>query len=140
MNIITDKEKLHKKTSCFIDEKEEILKLYTILILELKKHDGQSLAANQLGFDKSIFVMKRNIGPSICIVNPIITKEKGSIITTEYCLSIPGESFPIKRPKKVTVNGFNQYLNHVKYKFEGIEARRACHVIDHLNGILIGDI
>lgn len=97
------------------------------------------LSANQLGYNKRIFVMRLDPLPPICMVNPMITKARGSQIGNERCLSVPGKSVKVKRPYQITVKGLNQYLRPVKYKMRGLNARIVCHEVDHLNGKLIID-
>ena len=45
----------------------------------------------------------------------------------------------VPRPRRITIEGLNQYLKPVRYRLEGIKARRACHEFDHLRGKLIID-
>lgn len=143
MNIITNQEKLRKPLLPY-DVRESInirllCETANLLLLEMKNNNGQGLAANQLGLDIKMFVMKRERYSPICLVNPIITKQLRSQKGIEGCLSVPGVQKLVTRPYKVKVKGYNQYLTPVSYSFTDIEARRACHEIDHLNGKLIID-
>lgn len=143
MNIIADQKRLREIIPIF-EAKEKIdfvllNETASILFSEMKEHNGQGLAANQLGLDLRMFVIKRSKYSPICIVNPEITREKGHQSANEGCLSLPGVIINVKRPLEIRVKGFNQYFRQVIYKFIGIEARRACHEIDHLNGKLIID-
>ena len=138
MNIVTDLQKLHTPTKP-ITKVSEAKKIADTLFEEMKEHNAQGLSAIQLGINKSIFVMKYEGFAPICIVNPKIVKEKGHQKSKEFCLSIPGVEVKLKRPLTVRVVGVNQYLKPVGYNFSGIDARRACHEIDHLNGKLTID-
>ena len=140
MDIVTDIEKLRKQTEWVkkpIDV--ELVEISDVMLSEMVAHNAQGLAANQLGYDLRMFVMKLRQYTPICIVNPLITKSSGSYEANEDCLSLPGVTVRVKRPAEVRVKGVNKYFRPVNYRFKGIEARRACHEIDHLIGKLITD-
>ena len=138
MKIVTDLQKLHTPTKPVtkISEAKEIAET---LFKEMKEHNAQGLSAIQIGIYKSIFVMNHKNRAPICIVNPKIVKQKGKQKSKELCLSIPGTVMKLKRPMSVRVVGVNQYFKPVGYNFSGIDARRACHEVDHLNGKLTID-
>lgn len=136
--IVTDKKKLRRPTK-IVEESTDIKEEVAALFLSLGE-DADGLAANQLGYNLHIFVMRLDPQPPICIVNPVIKKVRGSQLGKERCLSLPGVELVIKRPQHITVKGLNQYYRSVKYKLSGRQARVACHEIDHLKGKLIIDI
>lgn len=113
--------------------------LANIMFRVLREHRAQGLAAVQVGRRLRLIVLLNEPGTPICLVNPLITKSKGSVVADEGCLSLPGEIVPVPRPRRVTIEGLNQYMKPVRYRLEGIRARRACHELDHLNGKLITD-
>jgi len=150
--IITDQEFLRKPTE-EVKEGGDIREIYDIVAALFKTLKGSEeilgmkalgLSANQLGYTKRIFVMDMRPYPPVCIINPVITRVKGSQVREESCFSIPetmspGKGITVKRPLKVVVRGLNQYFKPVKYKLTGLQARVAYHEIDHLNGKLITD-
>ena len=138
MVIVTDINRLRKATE-WVKETDDILKIAEDLFREMAEFHAQGLAANQLGYNLRMFVMELNRGTPICIVNPVIVKTRGSYESNEACLSLLGVLVRVKRPVEVRVKGVNQYFKPVNYRFRGIEARRACHEIDHLIGKLITD-
>jgi peptide deformylase len=98
------------------------------------------LSANQIGSSQRVMVMRYdNAHPPICLVNPRITKKKGTQLDREACLSMPNEITWVRRPMQVKVDGKNQYGVWVKYDFHGHAARVCCHEVDHLNGWLMTD-
>lgn len=100
---------------------------------------AQGLAANQIGINARIFIQFfQNMAPT-AILNPMIIKTKGSVHSPETCLSLPGVKVELIRPERVRIKGFNRYWQPVDMTLKGIEARRACHEIDHLDGRLIID-
>lgn len=138
MEIVTDIEKLRKPTD-FVERDIPIHQVAKTLFDEMAEHNAQGLAANQVGMDLRMFVMKMNQRTPICVVNPLFIKTKGICRSNETCLSLPGQIVRVPRPERIRLKGYNQYWKPVSYTFTGIEARRACHEIDHLDGKLIID-
>lgn len=138
MNIVTNVAKLRKPTE-WVAGDDDSSEIAASLFAELKERNAVGLSANQLGYKKRIFVMTMKPSPAVCIVNPLITKQRGNQIGEECCLSLPGVSVTVKRPQQVVIKGENQYRKHVRYKLSGQQARIACHEIDHLVGKLIID-
>jgi len=143
--IITDLNQLREPTEP-VTSKRASGQLADILINELLERGGadalaaDGLAANQLGFTESVCVFRGPPGqPPVCLVNPVIYKEIGSITAKESCLSLPGVVVLVKRPERIKVSAHNRYLVPVQHKFAGAMARKAYHEIDHLNGRLIID-
>lgn len=96
------------------------------------------LAANQIGYDKRIFVVPIN-GTFIPFINPEIVKRWGGMVSKpEGCLSVPGGSRKISRHKRVRV-AFNDFRTgkRIEFNFKGITARALQHELDHLDGKLI---
>lgn len=110
---------------------------------------GVGLAANQVGFNISLFIIKPSKkSPIKTFINPKILKleylkkispkkEKNKkFLKFEGCLSIPGIWGPIKRADKILLE--YQDENGIKKInwFSGFEAVIIQHEVDHLNGIL----
>ena len=111
---------------------------------------GVGLAANQVGLDLSIFIIKPTEKAKIKVfINPKIVS-RTDLFKTEYkkvrpykkkiklegCLSIPRIWGPVKRAGKIFLN--YQDLTGKKYLkwFSGFEAVIIQHEVDHLNGIV----
>ena len=138
MGIVTDQEilRLYCRT---VKKGEAVSHITRALLAGLKEYNGAGLAANQLGWQVRIFAMVYDTLTNIIIINPVITRERGSQRGIEGCLSLPGVKCDIKRPNIVTVNGLDQFEEPVRYRFHGQQARIACHEIDHLDGKLMID-
>lgn len=115
---------------------------------------GVGLAANQVGLDLSIFIIKPTTKSSIrTFINPKILKfkilnlksqinPKSKIkkskkkVKLEGCLSIPRIWGPVKRADRIFLN--YQDLAGKKYLkwFTGFEAIIIQHEVDHLNGVV----
>ncbi len=103
------------------------------------KAEGVGLAAPQVGILKRVCVVCVDGETVYELVNPVIVRASGSQTGPEGCLSIPGRSGQVERPKKIAVEAFNRNGDAVKYKVEGFTAVAFCHEIDHLDGIMYID-
>lgn len=102
------------------------------------KESGVGLAAPQVGILKKIVVIDVEENP-IVLINPEIIETKGKEIDSEGCLSIPGFTAEVERPKVVKVRGLDADGKEVVITGKGLLARAICHEVDHLSGILFID-
>jgi peptide deformylase len=100
--------------------------------------NGLGLAANQVGLPLRVAVVEHE-GKLIVLVNPQITKAKGSETADEGCLSLPRLYGQVARPAEVWVTARDLAGKRVKLHAEGLFARALCHEVDHLNGRLFVD-
>jgi len=100
--------------------------------------EGIGLAAPQVGIQKRLFVYDMGDGPAT-IINPVIEETQGEWGYLESCLSLPGMSFEIVRPKIVHLTGFDLDGNDVSIEADEVLARLFQHELDHLNGVLLLD-
>lgn len=140
MDIVTDRDYLHQRCKEATGD-DPVFETAEMLFKKLEEHNALGFAANQFRVRLRILVMRMTVTSNapMCIVNPVITKVRGSDTREERCLSAVA-TVRVERPKYVTVSGMNQYFRHVKYKFAGLGAHIVCHEIDHLDGKLITDI
>ena len=122
-----------------ITEKER--KLVRDMIETMYAESGVGLAANQVGISQQIFVASADQvkGQEIIFFNPRIVRAEGSMKEFEGCLSIPEFYEPVKRSKKVWVEGMGLDGKLLQMKGEGLLSRIFQHEIDHLNGIVFID-
>lgn len=118
---------------------ENLKKLKDEMVSEMISLQGIGLAANQIGYDKRIFVMylpqSSASHQSIMLVNPkIIRSGKDKISIKEGCLSFPDVQVEKQRNKIVTVQYFDENGVAQERVFKGIEAVCVQHEIDHLDG------
>jgi len=97
---------------------------------------GVGLAAPQIGVQKRVFVFDAGEGPST-VINPRITESSGEWTYDEGCLSVPGLSWPIVRPRSILVEGLDLDGNELAIEAEEYLARVYQHEIDHLDGVLL---
>ncbi|MEM7143171.1 MAG: peptide deformylase [Actinomycetota bacterium] len=97
---------------------------------------GIGLAAPQVGVNKRLFVWDVGMGPE-AIVNPQIVESDGEWLFEEGCLSVPGLSWEIVRPKVVHIVGRDLDGNEMSFEADELEARLFQHELDHLDGTLL---
>jgi peptide deformylase len=104
---------------------------------------GVGLAANQVGVSKRIMVTDPSAGEKrnelITIVNPEIVSMEGEQFEDEGCLSIPGFTSSVLRPKKVVLKGLDLDGKEITIEGKDLLARAFCHEMDHLNGVFFLD-
>ena len=98
--------------------------------------DGIGLAAPQVGVQKRLFVWDMGDGPRT-IVNPQIVESDGEWVYDEGCLSVPGLTWEIVRPKEVHIVGRDLDGNEISVEADELEARLFQHELDHLDGTLL---
>lgn len=100
---------------------------------------GRGLAAPQVGVIHRLFVMdatwKEGPGSPVAMINPEILAYDGETdIVAEGCLSIPGITIDVERPKSVSLRWQDQVGDWQERWFSGFEARCIQHEFDHLEG------
>jgi len=112
------------------------------MITRMKKAGGVGLAAPQVNVSKRMFVMKPSfLKKAEVIINPKIEylEQKGTKMSSEGCLSIPGRSFKVERYKQLRLSYLNRDGEQIFEKARGFRAVVIQHEFDHLEGILISD-
>lgn len=133
-------EVLRKRAKEVKEINEKIKLLVEDMIETMYEEDGVGLAAPQIGILKRIFVIDVGDGP-IAFINPeFLEQSEETQKDIEGCLSIPGKSGYVIRPKRVKVKALNVDGEEVIYEAEDLFARVICHETDHLNGQLFTDI
>ena len=97
---------------------------------------GIGLAAPQVGVQKRLFVYDLGEGPGV-LINPEIVESDGEWAYDEGCLSVPGLSWEIVRPKQIHVRGIDLDGNDVDIEADELMSRMLQHELDHLEGILL---
>jgi peptide deformylase len=110
---------------------------------------GVGLAAPQIAVPLRLFVYEMANDDDIpgrgVIINPMLSLSRISTdrpdpdTESEGCLSVPGESYPLKRADEVRVVGFDADGEELSFRATGWFARVMQHEFDHLNGLLYVD-
>ena len=104
------------------------------LVAEMVRLRGIGLSANQVGLPYRVFVM--NTTPAVACFNPLLVDAGDELaLLDEGCLSYPGLSVRIKRPKNIKVRFTLPNGDVQTQKFTGITARVFLHEMDHMNGM-----
>ena len=141
--VLWGSEVLEETSAPVINVTEAEIKLVQDMIETMYRAPGVGLAAPQVGVSKRIMVTDESCGGDknhlLTILNPEIVATDGEQYEEEGCLSIPGFSATVVRPKKVVLRGID--LNGKEIVLEGSDlvARAFCHELDHLNGVFFLD-
>lgn len=122
-----------------IDDKTR--ELIQDMIDTMHEFDGVGLAAVQVGILKRIVVIDLyDEKPILKLINPVITKTKGTQEVEEGCLSFPNKYVKVIRPEEVTVEALDENGKEIKVTGTGLLAQAISHEVDHLNGIVLTDV
>ena len=112
------------------------------MIKVMYQANGIGLAANQIGYNRRMFVMdtsNERDNPQV-FINPIITsKNNKKMNDIEGCLSRPAEEVRVKRSITVDLEWTCRLGKLQQKTFSYLPSRVVQHEMDHLNGKLITD-
>lgn len=105
---------------------------------------GVGLAANQVDLPYRFFVMNETGDPDQreaqkVIINPVVSRPKGTASQEEGCLSIPGVYESVTRPEKIRLNAYDLQGQEINVDLDGMVSRIVQHETDHLDGVLFID-
>ena len=116
------------------------LMLLDDMVETMRAANGVGLAAPQVGVLRRVVVIEVEEGKVIELINPKIIAYSGEQTDTEGCLSVPGRSGTVTRPRHVTVRAINRRGESFDITGSDLLARAFCHELDHLDGKLYVDI
>ena len=131
------------KDAIFLSQKaepaiKEDISIAADLLDTVKFHADRcvGLAANMIGKNKAVIVVKINAG-YLAMLNPCIVKKSAKTYEAiEGCLSHSGEK-KVTRYESIEVRYQDLSFSKKREKFSGMTAEIIQHEIDHCNGILI---
>lgn len=127
---------LRREAKLITDIDGKLVRLVDDMLETMYEAPGIGLAAPQVGVEKQLFVWDVGTGPQ-AIVNPKIVESDGEWTFEEGCLSVPGLSWEITRPKVVHIVGRDMNGNEMSFEADELEARLFQHELDHLAGTLL---
>lgn len=137
---LDDDEILRKKSKPVKEINGKIFELLDDMLETLHSKNGVGLAAPQVGVLKRVAIVSTDGETVYELINPVILKRSGSQIGVEGCLSIPGKSGYVERPKKLTVEAQDRFGNIFTLRItDPYTAVAFCHELDHLDGMLYTD-
>lgn len=121
----------------------EIDKLIDDMIETMYAAPGIGLAAPQVGVSLKLFVIDLSLGKDPAalkvMMNPEFVERDGMQLEEEGCLSLPGFTATVARPKRVVVKGLSREFEEYTIEGTGLLARALQHEVDHLNSCLFVD-
>ncbi|MDP2054454.1 MAG: peptide deformylase [Acidobacteriota bacterium] len=121
----------------------EIDALVNDMIETMYAAPGIGLAAPQVGVSLRVFVVDLSVGrdPAALkvMINPEFVEREGMQLEEEGCLSIPGFTATVARPKRVVVKGLDREGTEHRIEGTGLLARALQHEMDHLQSCLFVD-
>ena len=147
--VITGEPVLHRRAAPVTVIDDEVRRLVADMFETMDEAHGVGLAAPQIGVGLRVFTwnMRNEDGVPArgVIINPFVKASKAAEGArdphedSEGCLSVPGESFPLRRGERAEVTGLDLAGNELAFTATGWFARCMQHEYDHLNGFLYVD-
>ncbi|HEV7146578.1 MAG TPA: peptide deformylase [Pedococcus sp.] len=147
--VITGEPVLHRRAEPVPAFDTQLAALVDDMFDTMAAAHGVGLAAPQIGVGLRVFTWQMDNEDGVpsrgVVVNPFVSSSKPSLEEPdphdeeEGCLSVPGESFPLKRGERATVTGFDLAGHELSFEASGWFARCMQHEYDHLNGFLYVD-
>jgi peptide deformylase len=141
--VLYGEEVLEKPAEIVTHISDEEIQLVKDMVETMYKAPGVGLAANQIGVSKRIMVTDPSGGEKrnelITVVNPEIVAADGEQFEDEGCLSVPGFTSAVLRPKRVVLKGVDLDGKEITIEGKDLLARAFCHEMDHLNGVFFLD-
>lgn len=143
------KAELRKPTEPVFEGELNLAELTDNMFETLTVAEGCGLAAPQIGLSKRIFVVDGSeLGDDYpeckdfkqAFINPEIIEESDEKATySEGCLSLPGISENVVRPKTITIRYQDTDFNWHEDTYTDFKARIVQHEYDHLEGHVFTD-
>ena len=100
--------------------------------------DGVGLAAPQIGVSKRIVVI--DVGEGLFeLINPVIVKKEGEVVSAEGCLSVPEYEGEVQRASYVECEFTDRTGKRMLLQAYDLLAICIQHELDHLDGVLFID-
>lgn len=121
----------------------EIDTLINDMIETMYAAPGIGLAAPQVGVSLRIFVIDLSVGRDPAglsvMINPEFVEREGMQLEEEGCLSVPGFTATVARPKRAVIKGLDRHGEEHRLEGTGLLARAMQHEMDHLQSCLFVD-
>lgn len=108
----------------------------------MREENGIGLAAPQIGWNVRLVVVNLTGKPEddLVLVNPAVAEVSSATwVDDEACLSLPGISGKVERPKEFKVLAAGLSGDILAFGAKGMLGRCLLHEIDHLDGVLFID-
>ena len=141
-------DKILRRKAALVKEVDfKTIELIKDMFETMRNANGIGLAANQVGADKSIFIIDisvieghEEIKP-IVFINPKITyRSENKVFIEEGCLSIPDIHAEVERSDAIKIDFLDTDLKSQTLEAKELLARVIQHEYDHLQGVLFTDL
>ena len=113
------------------------------MITAMHAAPGVGLAAPQIGVPLRICIVDLSVGRRSedlrVMINPEFVERQGTQLEEEGCLSLPGFTATVLRPKRATIRALDREGREHFVEGKELLARALQHEIDHLDGTLFVD-
>lgn len=137
---------LRQKTQTVPSISDDLIVLIKNMLDTMRNAKGVGLAANQVGINKSIFIVDLNgvdgyekFKPMIFINPEIAHHSDEKVVIEEGCLSLPNLRADVERSKMIKIRYLNTDEEFTELEADDFLARVILHEYDHLIGKLIPD-
>lgn len=140
---------LRQETEEIEEGQIDLKKLLSDMYETLTAAEGCGLAAPQVGLNYRLFIVDGSeLGEDYpdcadfkqAFINPILVEESKEKSTySEGCLSLPGISENVIRPKTITINYLDENFVEHEETYTDFKARIVLHEYDHLEGHVFTD-
>lgn len=164
--IVTEGDPILRKRAREVEEvSDRIRGIFDDMVETMRDADGCGLAAPQVGLLKRLIVVEvpeptltdetanteedleiqeREEGEEtpmilLTLANPEIIQAQGTQTGAEGCLSVPGYTGTVERPRWIKLRALDYSNNQVEIEAEGFLAVAISHEMDHLEGVLFTD-
>jgi peptide deformylase len=137
---------LKDKTKPVNDIDSNMIKIIKNMFATMHNANGIGLAANQVGIDRSLFVIDlsdvegyEKLKPVVMINPRIVLLSDEKVPMEEGCLSVPSLRAEVIRPKMVKINFYDTDMKEQSVEADELYARVIQHEYDHLFGKFFTD-
>lgn len=125
---------------------DEIIVKIRNMFDSMRNANGIGLAANQIGYTESIFIVDlegvegyEKFKPMVFINPQIVMQSDEKSLMEEGCLSLPLLRAEVERPEKIKIQYLDTDENEKEIEADDLFARVILHEYDHLIGKMIPD-
>jgi len=137
---------LRQKTKNVNKVSDELIGKIRNMFDTMRNAKGIGLAANQVGFSESLFVVDlkgvegyEKFKPIVMINPKIVLESDEQTVMEEGCLSLPNLRADVERPSIIKIKFLDTDEKEVELEADDLFARVILHEYDHLIGKLIPD-
>jgi peptide deformylase len=133
---------LRRKAEAIESVTDQVRRVAVRMLQIMHEAPGVGLAGPQVGLSWRIFVTNTTGKPEDdrVFINPVLRDPSREMVDYEEgCLSLPGVTAGVHRPKSITVEALNMDGRPFQLTSDDLPARVWQHEFDHLEGVLILD-